>query len=155
MMLIDTPNKALSVGFFVKSKYKAMKHHISETRAEYEDLYHGNFSRALADWAIKRMKVKDAQSGKLEQLKATPFDQTMEIIAAENVKIEKAHQYTAWYLYNMAKADYTKTLTTDTLRATYVHETIYDPDSCPEAVLECFTAKMCANGVVIFWEDFL
>ena len=132
-----------------------MKHHISETRAEYEDLYHGQFSRALAEWAINNMQVKDEASGKKVAIKAIPFDDAMAIIKDNGVNVEKAHQYTAWYLYNMAKADYPKTCTTNEQRAMFVYETLYDPDGSPEAVLECFTAKMCNKGVTIFWEDYL
>ena len=81
-----------------------MRMYISESRAAYEDMYHGLFSK---------------------------------------------------YLFNMAIADYPKTLQTDEQRAMFVDETICDPDCCPEAALECFVAKMCLMGKPIYWERML
>lgn len=132
-----------------------MKHYVSESRAKYEDLYHGQFSHSLAEWAISRMMKKDPTSEKLTAIKATPLEETMKALKENGVEIEKSQQYTAWYLYNMAKADYPKALATDAQRASFVEETLCDPDGSPEAVLECFTAKMCSKGVPIFWEEFL
>ena len=132
-----------------------MKHFISESRAQYEDMYHGQFSRALAEWAIDNMRVKDPTTGKKVAIKPTSFEEALSIMRESGVKVESAHQYTAWYLYNMAVADYAKTCKTNEQRATFVEETLYDPDCCPEAVLECFTAKMCAKGVPIYWENYM
>ena len=55
----------------------------------------------------------------------------------------------------MAVADYPKALKTDAQRASYVEETICDPDGDPTNVLECFEAKMCNAGIPIYWERFL
>jgi len=132
-----------------------MKSYISEGRAVYEDYNHGQFSKRLAEWAIGNMRVKDAATGKLAAMKATAVEDVMETLKENGVKVGEGCKYTAWYLFNMAKADYPKTLTTDAQRAHFVEETINDPDCCPEAVLECFTAKMCTMGVPIFWEDLL
>jgi hypothetical protein len=70
-------------------------------------------------------------------------------------KIEDKYMYTAWYLYNMAIADYKEALPTVEQKIAFVKETMFDPDCCPEAVLECFVAKMCIMGVPIYWENYL
>ena len=132
-----------------------MKEYISEGRAIYEDENHGLFSKRLAEWAISKMKVKDTSTGTMKQLKSPSIEDMQEVLKANNVNLPEEFVYTAWYLFNMAIADYPKTLITDAQRASFVEETICDPDCTPEAVLECFVAKMCLMGVPIYWEMYL
>jgi len=131
-----------------------MKTYISESRAVYEDNYHGQFSKKLAAWAIDNMRMKDA-TGRLIPIKPTTPEAVIETLRLHNIRVDERMKYTAWYLFNMARADYQKTLTNDAQRSLFVQETLLDPDCCSEAVLECFTAKMCVMGVPIYWEDFL
>lgn len=132
-----------------------MKRYISEYRAMYEDENHGLFSRKLAEWAVGNMKVKDAATKQIKPLKAVGIEQMKEVLRLNNVQLPESFLYTAWYLYNMTYADYPRTITTDSQRATFVEETLCDPDCCPEAVLECFVTKMCLMRVPIYWELYL
>lgn len=136
-------------------KYGKMKEYISEGRAVYEDCNHGFFSKRLAEWAIGNMQTADPTTGKMKKLQAVEWSDVREILKENNVRLPDGAEYTAWYLYNMALADYPKALKTDEARAAFVEETICDPDCTPTAVLECFTAKMCAMRVPIFWENYL
>lgn len=129
-----------------------MKQYISEDRAIYEDAYHGQFSRKLARWAISNMEVKDPATERTKPLAPRSADDVQEILNANNVSIPQECFYTAWYLYNMALADYPKTLKTDEQRAMFVEETICDPDGDPTNVLACFEAKMCNCDIPIYWE---
>lgn len=132
-----------------------MKQYITEERAIYEDSYHGQFSRKLAKWAIDKMEVLDPATEELKPLSPRSADDVAEILKANNVEIPRECYYTAWYLFNMALADYPKSLTTDKQRATYVEETICDPDGDSTNVLACFEAKMCNAGCPVFWEMFI
>lgn len=132
-----------------------MKKFVSEEREAYEDRYHGQFSKKLAEWAIGNMKVADQATGKLKPLQSVTLSDVIEHLKDNGVKIPEAAEYTAWYLYNMAMADYPKALKTSESISLFVSETIGDPDCCPEAVLECFTAKMCCMNIPIFWEKYL
>jgi hypothetical protein len=132
-----------------------MRQYISEGRAIYEDENHGLFSKRLAEFAIGHMETKDEGSQMKKALKPHSIDEMKEVLEANNVKLPSEFIYTAWYLFNMAFADYPKTLTTDKLRATYIEETLCDPDGCPENVLDCFVTKMCNAGVPIYWEMML
>lgn len=134
---------------------KTMKNYISEGRAIYEDYNHGNFSKKLAEWAIGQMKVKDAADKSLKPLKPHDLDEMREALKENKIHLPDGLTYSAWYLWNMTYADYPKTITTDEQRATFVEETLLDPDCDPAAVLECFTAKMATMGVPIFWENYL
>lgn len=132
-----------------------MKHYISESRALYEDYNHGLFSKRLAEWAISKMKTEDATTGMLKSIKPHSIEEMKEILKANNIAYPEEFIYTAWYLFNMAYADYSKTLTTDAQRANFVDETLCDPDGSPENVLDCFVAKMCNAGKPIYWEEYL
>ena len=121
----------------------------------YEDENHGLFSRSLAQWAISNMSYKDATTKEIKPIKARGIEDVQEVLKANSIQLPSQFAYTAWYLFNMAIADYPKTMQTDAQRASFVEETICDPDCCPEAVLECFAAKMCLLGVPIYWERYL
>lgn len=129
-----------------------MKHYISEEEAIYQDIYHGNFSRKMAMWAIKNMETKDSPAGAMKPVTMRSVDDVMEILRSNGVEIPDEYIYSAWYLYHMAIADYPKSLTSDKQRATFVEETLLDPDGDPSNVLACFEAKMCNAGIPIYWE---
>lgn len=132
-----------------------MKKYISEGQAIYEDENHGYFSKSLAEWAINRMETEDAATGVMKRITPRKFSDVMDVLETNKIQIPHESKYTAWYLFNMAIADYPKTLKSDEQRATFVEETICDPDGCPENVLDCFATKMRNAGEPIFWEMYL
>lgn len=101
------------------------------------------------------MEVKDTATKQMKPIVPTPIDRVQSILKENSIEMPEEFIYTAFYLYNMAIADYPKTLQTDELRAKFVDETICDPDGMPENVLSCFEAKMCNAEVPIYWEMFL
>lgn len=129
-----------------------MRQYISEARAIYEDSYHGQMSKKLAEWGISNMKLKDAASGKLRPIRAKSVEEVTEILRQYGVELPEEFIYTTWYLWHMAVADYPKTCKTDEDRANFVEETLMDPDGMPENVLDCFVAKMINAGKRIYWE---
>lgn len=129
-----------------------MKHYMSEERAIYEDMYHGLFSKKLAEWAISNMEAEEPTTGALKHIVVRKLDDVQEVLEENKVKLPSEFIYTAWYLFNMAVADYPKTCKTDEQRAMFVEETLCDPDGMPENVLDCFVTKMCNAGVPIYWE---
>lgn len=132
-----------------------MKQYISEGRAIYEDENHGLFSKRLAEWAISKMKTEDEATGMLKTIVSRKLDDVVKVLEENKVKLPHEFIYTAWYLFNMAIADYPKSLKTDEQRAMFVEETLCDPDGMPENVLDCFVTKMCNAGVPIYWEEYL
>lgn len=132
-----------------------MKQIISEDRAIYEDMHHGQFSKKLAEWAISCMKKKDFASGEMMPVTKKSVEEVTKILQKHGVEIPEKFKYTARYLYHMALADYQNTLPTDEYRAYFVYETLMDPDGCPANVLDCFVTKMCNAGETIFWDEML
>jgi len=132
-----------------------MKQYISEEEAIYMDTYHGAFSRKLAKWAISHMEMLDPVTKTMKPVTERSADDVMELFKTYGIEVPEQYIYSAWYLFMMAIADYPKTLTTDKQRATFVEETLFDPDGTPGNVLACFVAKMCNAGIPIFWERFI
>ena len=132
-----------------------MKHYISEDRAIYEDMYHGLFSKKLAEWAIGKMEMKDPATKSMKKIVVRKLDDVEKVLEENKVELPMEFVYTSWYLFNMAVADYPKALKTDEQRAMFVEETLCDPDGMPENVLDCFVTKMCNAGEPIFWENFI
>jgi len=121
----------------------------------YEDMYHGLFSRRLAEWAIGRMEIRDAATGTMKRIVERRLDDVEKVLETNKVELPEEFRYTAWYLFNMAAADYPRSLRTDEQRAWFVEETLCDPDGCPENVLDCFAVKMRNAGVPVYWEDMM
>lgn len=113
----------------------------------------GLFSKKLAEWAISNMEYLDPTTKTMKPLKPMPLDDVKDVLKEYGVELQEEFVCTGWYLYNMALADYPKTLKTDEQRAMFVDETICDPDGMPENVLSCFEAKMCNAGIPIHWEN--
>lgn len=132
-----------------------MKQYMSEGQAIYMDKNYGLFSKKLAEWAISNMEYLDPTTKTMRPLKPMPLDEVKDVLKEHGVELQEEFVYTGWYLYNMALADYPKTLKTDEQRAMFVDETICDPDGMPENVLSCFEAKMCNAGIPIHWENYL
>lgn len=132
-----------------------MKHYISEDRAIYEDMYHGMFSKKLAEWAISKMSKEDQSSKTVKRIVVRKLDDVQQVLSENKITLPDEFVYTSWYLFNMAVADYPKSLKTDEQRALFVEETLCDPDGMPENVLDCFVTKMCNAGVPIYWEQFV
>lgn len=128
---------------------------MSEGEAMYMDKNFGLFSKRLAQWAIDNMEIEDPTTKTMKPLKAKSLEEVQEILKVNKVEVQDEFIYTAWYLFNMALADYPKSLKTDEQRAMFVDETICDPDGMPENVLACFVAKMCNAGIPIYWEKYL
>lgn len=131
-----------------------MQYYISEGEAQYMDANQGHFSKALAQWAISRMKTKDA-NGRLVKINSVPLDEVEITIDNHGVVIKEESIYDAWYLYNMCLADYRKTLPDKKDIVNFIDETINDPDCNPKAVLACWRAKMDVMGVPIHWERYM
>ena len=118
-------------------------------------MYHGQFSKKLAEWAISKMKKKDFNTGELKVIQKQPLPEVETKLKEYGVELPEKSKYTAWYLWHMATADYPNALPTDEHRAYFVYETLCDPDGCPANVLDCFVTKMRNAGEPIYWEEMI
>lgn len=131
-----------------------MHYYLSASEAQYMDANQGHFSKALAQWAISRMRTRDA-NGDLVKISSVPLDEVENALDSHGIVVKEESIYDAWYLYNMCLADYRKTMPEKKDIVSYINETINDPDCKPEAVLACWRAKMDVMGIPIHWERYL
>ena len=129
-------------------------YYISESEAQYMDANQGHFSKALAQWAISRMRTK-GEGRRLVKINAVPLDETETILREHGIEVKEESIYDAWYLYNMCLADYKRSLPDNNAIAMFIDETINDPDCDPKAVLACWRAKMDVMRVPIHWERYM
>lgn len=125
---------------------------IGEDEAIYQDKFKGHFSKKMAEWAISMMEKKDESSGEMKKITPVSLEIVEDVLHQNSVELPPECIYDALYLYNMAIADYEKTLPEKTDKANYVKETLCDPDGCPEMVLACFRAKCDVKNIPIYWE---
>ena len=118
------------------------------------DANQGHFSKALAQWAISRMRTK-GEGRRLVKINAVPLDETETILREHGIEVKEESIYDAWYLYNMCLADYKRSLPDNNAIAMFIDETINDPDCDPKAVLACWRAKMDVMRVPIHWERYM
>ena len=118
------------------------------------DANQGHFSKALAQWAISRMRVK-GEGRRLVKINAVPLDEVENTLREHEVNVKEESIYDAWYLYNMCLADYRKALPEKEDIVSFIDETINDPDCDPTAVLACWRAKMDVMRVPIHWERYM
>lgn len=123
---------------------------ISEDEAQYMEHYKGHFSKRMAEWAISMME-RDGQ-----RIQPYPLEEVENMIAPFRNKIGEECIFDAWYLANMAKADYLGSSLADKAHVSlFVKDTLCDPDGEPEMVLACFRAKCDVKGIPIHWERML
>ena len=117
---------------------------------EYLGYYGWHFSKKMAEWAISMME----RDGK--RIDPYPIEEVESMIAPFRNKIGNECIYDAWYLANMAKADYLGSSLADKAHvALFVKDTLCDPDGEPEMVLACFRAKCDVKRIPIMWEKML
>lgn len=123
---------------------------ITEEEAQYMERNKGHFSKRLADWAVSMME-RDGQ-----RIQPYTMEEVENMIAPFRNKIGEECIYDAYYLANMAKADYLGSSLADKAHvALYIKDTLCDPDGEPTMVLACFRAKCDVKGIAIHWERML
>lgn len=110
--------------------------------------YNGpHFSKKLADYAIKKMR-KDKK-----QLQPITEDQMNNIFKSANIEIENNYLYDAYYVINMAKADFFgSSITTDQSLAKFVKDYLDDEDGYDGIAFNRYLADCARKGIVINWE---
>lgn len=129
---------------------------ITEEEAQYQDRYHGHFSRRLAEWAVSMMERKDLVSGKVTPIKPYSIEEVEEMIEPFRKQIGEEAIYDCWYLANMCKADYLGSSIPDKEHvALFIKDTILDIDGDATSVLATFRAKCDVKRIPIMWERYL
>lgn len=122
----------------------------------YLQQYGWHFSKKLCEWAVSRMKRRNAATGKDEPVDYLDKDKAEEILKKYNVNIENDNAYDVTYVMNMARADYMKSSISDEAHlALFVKDYLDDTDGYDGIALTRFYADCIGKGIVILWEDMI
>ena len=123
---------------------------------EYLDTYGWHFSKKMCEWAVKKMKRKNTQTGKEEPIDYMDKDKADEFLKKYNVSLPDAKGYDCVYCLNMARADYFKSSIADEQHlALFVKDYMGDVDGYPTIAFTRFYADCIGTGTPINWEDML
>lgn len=119
--------------------------------------YGFNFSKRACEYAVSLMKKTDSSSGVKREIPITPWskEKVAECFRKNGIMLDGELNYNHVYLYNMATADYPKSLPDEKTICLFVKETAEDIDSNPENIFRKWIVSMDGNGIPIYWEDLL
>lgn len=118
--------------------------------------YGFNFSKKACEYAVSLMKKRDP----VNQAKQTPItpvakEDMEECFKKNGITLDGGVTYNHVYLFNMALADYQKSLPDDRAKCLFVKEASEDVDSNPDNIFRKWLISMDGNGIPIYWEDLL
>ena len=117
--------------------------------------YGFSFSKKACEYAVSLMEKVNTATGMPEKIEAWSKEKVEECFKKNNIAIKGQITYNHVYVFNMALADYPKSIPNETMRCLYVKETLEDVDSNPENIFRKWIASMDGNGIPIYWEDLL
>lgn len=111
--------------------------------------YGWHFSKAMAEWAISRMRDRKGNAVRI------PDKQALETQLKEN-GIDSFTAYDAVYLFAMIKADYFgSSITTEAQAVKLCADMLTDPDAYEGQAFTRFYADCIGKGEPLIWEDLL
>ena len=117
--------------------------------------YGFSFSKKACEYAVSLMEKINTATGMPEKIEAWSKEKVEECFKKNNIAIKGQITYNHVYIFNMALADYPKSIPNELMRCLYVKETLEDVDSNPENIFRKWIASMDGNGIPIYWEDLL
>ena len=115
--------------------------------------YGFSFSKKACEYAVSLMEKINTATGMPEKIEAWSKEKVEECFKKNNIAIKGQITYNHVYVFNMALADYPKSIPNEMVRCLYVKETLEDIDSNPENIFRKWIVSM--DGIPIYWEDLL
>lgn len=142
-------DEKLSLDMFDFAEYpKAMKLYLKN--------YGFHFNKKACEEAIKGLKRKNPATGKIESIDAKSKDEIEQMLAKNNIKLERNTLYDFVWVYNMLMSDYWKSAIEDEAHlCKAVRDMIDDPDQRDGFIFNRWIADRMFNGNPIEWEDFV
>ncbi len=117
--------------------------------------YGFSFSKKACEYAVSLMQKKNLATGMLDKIEPWDKAKVEECFKKNNIVLDSPLTYDHVYVFNMAMADYPKSVPNEMMRCLYVKETLEDVDSNPENIFRKWIARMDGDGIPIYWEDLL
>lgn len=114
-----------------------------------------HFTKKMAEFAISKMKKLNPATNKLEAIDSYNKDKIDELMKKYGIvlKYNELHDYV--YVFNMATADFHKSLPTEEAVCKFVADYIDDPDQTDGFVFNRWYADMAHAGIPIDWAEML
>ena len=116
--------------------------------------YGPHFNKKLAKFAVSKMtKIIDNKEKPI-----TPYtrEEVDNMLAMQNVVVERGQLCDCMYVANMCKADFlNSSVPNDRHLVLYIKDVIDDVDAPDGLVFNRWYADMCYKGIAIEWEDML
>jgi hypothetical protein len=117
--------------------------------------YGFNFSKKACEYAVSLMKRMEQAPPRKVSITPWSKEKVTECFKRNGVTIDGELNYNHVYLFNMALADYPKTLSEEKSICMFVKESSEDIDSNPDNIFRKWIISMDGNGIPIFWEELL
>lgn len=117
----------------------------------YLSTYGWHFSKAMATWAISRMRDRND-----DKVTMRTKEQVDAILRANNIELKNDHGYDAVFVYHMGLSDYYGDSVPDEAHlARYVRNVLDDKDGYEGVALTRFLADCGGKGIPVIWEDMI
>ena len=122
--------------------------------ADYLDLYGWHFSRKLCEYAVSKMRRKNARTGQEEQVQMMKKEDLDTLLRRYGVEPTGYIGYDAVYVYHMAKADYFESSIPDEQHLVlFVRDYLEDTDGYDEVAMTRYYADCIGKGEMPDWEE--
>lgn len=127
---------------------------LPEEMRNYLTMYGFHFNRKAFEMAVKKLRRKDAASGKMLQVVPIPKEKVDEVMTSMNVALEHNNLYDAAYLYNKAKAKFFgSSIADDKHVCLHVKDILDDPAGSDELPFRFWLQEMVALGTPVDWDS--
>ena len=117
--------------------------------------YGWHFNKKMCEFAISLMWKKSPLTGKREHIELVGKDKIDELMKKHGVTIENNSLYDYVFVYHMAITDFSKSLSDEKNKVTFVKEYIEDDDAPDGTPMRRWYATMVAAGEPIEWDEML
>ena len=117
----------------------------------YLSAYGWHFSKAMAEWAISKMKDRNGNKVAMKTK-----EQVDSILKNNNVSLDNDYGYDAVFVMHMGLSDYLSSSVPDEAHlAKYVKDVLDDKDGYEGIALTRFVADCSAKGCPIIWDEMI
>lgn len=118
--------------------------------------YGWHFNRKAFEEAVKGMRKRNVQTGRLEPIEAWDKEKVTQVLEQFGVKVENDVMYDAAYQANWCVAYlYKSSVPDDVHLALFVKNTLDDADGCDGLPFRCWLQRRVAMGEPVAWEDLI
>lgn len=115
--------------------------------------YGRHFSEKMCEFAVSKMRRRNAGTGRMERVEMIPKQRFDELMTSYGIELENDVLCDGLYVYNMAKSDFFgSSLPDEKSLCQFVKDYVDDADQADGFIFNRFYADMSRKGEPIPWE---